>query len=110
MFEFISKIALNLGVPLILLNNELFFQMFSSWYFHTFHYWEYIDPDYSFIENEEDSSSSEDDYSFYKNEDNSSLSENDCLCNKQYISDTGSDYDMHDFESYYYEYVFTIFY
>ena len=92
MFEIISKIASNLGIPIILLYDELFYEMFSSWYFYSFHHWEYIIP--------------EDDYSLFDYEENSSSSsEDDYFSEEYYISDTGSDYDMHEFESYYYEYV-----
>jgi hypothetical protein len=92
MFNLISKIASNIGIPLVLLSDELFYNMFSSWYFHTFHHWEFIVPeDKPFMENEINSfSNSEENYFSYEG----------------YISDTGSDYDMHEFESYYYKYVF----
>lgn len=92
MFKLISKIASNIGIPLVLLSDELFFKMFSSWYFHTFHHWEFIVPE---------------DEPF--KEDKICLSpdfEDDHFSYEDYISDTGSDYDMHEFESYYYEYVF----
>ena len=84
MFKLIFKIASNLGIPFILLNNRLFYEMFSSWYFYTFHHWEYIVPE---------------DEPFKEMIRENYFSQND------YLSDTGSVYDMHEFESYYYEYV-----
>lgn len=91
MYHLISKIASNLGIPLVLLSDKLFYEMFSSWYFHTFHHWEFIVP--------EDKP--------FEEIDHHSLScfSDDYFSDENYISDTGSDYDMHEFDSYYYEYV-----
>ena len=95
MFKLITKIVSDLIILFI-----LFCKMFSSWYSHAFHHDEYISSDdssfdetkwrYSFSDEEEDLLSS---------------SERNYFSDEDYISDTGSDYDMHDFESYYYEYV-----
>jgi hypothetical protein len=105
MFLLILQIAKTLKVPINLFNNSSFYIYFSNWYYYNHHYWEYIPTDESSIDSP--ISSGEDDwYISSTNIPKGDYSENNHIDDfEEYISDTGSDFDMAEFDSYYYEYV-----
>ena len=104
MYYLVKQIAKTLNIPMNLIHDSSFYSFFHDWYFYNHHNWEYIpSTDWS---SSEGIHSEEIDWIFHSD----LPSEGDILesCHtdsESYISDSGSDYDLADFESYYYQYV-----
>ena len=103
MDSFILDIAKTLNIPDFLFRViPNFYEQFSNWYFSNYHHWEYI-PDDPVTQESSDDSDNESEISWYisgtnkENRDDHNI--DDLFEDSDDISDTGSDYSLHWYNS-----------